>query len=83
MSRRITSFSIGALLKKFVSLMWHEKQWMLTHSTNLLESLSSTTVICSVDRLGSIACVSGWVVHRGSDAFAHVCHHLPLALSFC
>lgn len=41
--------------------MIHKKQWMLTHSTNLLESLASVTVICSIDREGTIASPFGSV----------------------
>lgn len=47
----------GALLHRFISLLRHRREWMLTHSTNLLESLCSATVICSVDREGTIASV--------------------------
>lgn len=51
-------FMLDAVWDRFLSLLTKWDRLSLTRSTNLLESLGNTTVICCLDREGTIANVS-------------------------
>jgi hypothetical protein len=52
------SMSLGSVWKMFVDQLFRVDVSFLARTTGLVESLASTTVICSIDREGSLSLVS-------------------------